>query len=96
MPGSWCTAALALCPGIVIVLVLSSVFIFFEADRVCPAEDCEIYARVLPPLSCRAPSCRQAIFCPLFRPRFSPAGNAGPLRASLPMWQRPSSCAKFA
>ena len=40
------TTALALCLGIVLVLVFSSVIIIHEADHVCVSEDCEICAQV--------------------------------------------------
>lgn len=40
------TMALIMCLGMALVLVFSSVFIIFEADHVCAAEDCEICAQV--------------------------------------------------
>ena len=39
-------AALVLCLGIALLLVFSSVFIIYEADHVCAAENCEICAQV--------------------------------------------------
>ena len=38
--------ALALCLGMALVLFLSSVFIIYEADHICTAENCEICARI--------------------------------------------------
>ncbi|MBR6707131.1 MAG: hypothetical protein IKI84_10695 [Clostridia bacterium] len=46
MPHRGRAFALILCLFMALVLVVSSVFIIYEADHVCTAEDCEICARI--------------------------------------------------